>query len=116
MLLHSGRCHDRLLRVYHFAVALEVADLPLVFERFVTDALRFARRRVVQADAGTMDRRLFVYDTAGNVSLRIRARVTLHDVDALDEDVVVGEHAQHRTALTLIAARPHDPRSEERRG
>src|SRR5262245_38567986 len=80
-----------------------------VIEQLPADA---RRRRALRADelhVRRRQRRFGFGDAALHVLLRIRPRVALDEVDALDNHAaLLGDHPQHASALAAIASRDHD--------
>src|SRR5664279_1980690 len=79
-----------------------------VAEELDADAVGLARRRVEDRDVRLVDRQGLVDDAAGDALHGVRLDVLLDDVDALDDQALFVDAAQHRAATALVAARQHD--------
>jgi hypothetical protein len=87
---------------------LEHPHLAAVGERLECHTVAFLRARVEQRDVGCMDGHVLVDDAALDALHRVRPRVPLDAVHALDDEVIVIDAAQYRAALTLVAPGDHD--------
>src|SRR6476646_1549783 len=94
---HAGAALNRLARL-----------LLGVAEELDADAIGLARRRIEDRHVRLVDRQGLVDHAAGHALHRVRLDVLLDHVDALDDQALLVDAAQHRAAAALVAAGQHD--------
>src|SRR5690606_1176048 len=83
-------------------------DLAAVLEHAVPDARGRAALGADQLHVRSVQRGFLLEDAALDATLRVRPRMALDEIDALDDEaVLVGDHAQHAALLAAILARDH---------
>src|SRR5947209_3580238 len=97
-------------RAEHARAALDGLALLLlvVAEELDADAVGLAGRRVEDRHVRLVNRERLVDHAAGDALHRVRLDVLLDDVDALDDQALFVDPAQHRAAPALVAAGQHD--------
>src|SRR5581483_3196230 len=96
------------LGVDHLAVGLEHAHLASIVHQLESDPVALLRLRVEQRHVRHVDRHVLLDDAARLALHRVGALVLLHAVDALDDEVLRVDHAQHGAALALVLAGDDD--------
>jgi hypothetical protein len=77
----------------------------------VADARHLAALRAHELDVAGVQRAFTLDDPALDVALRVRSRMALDDVHALDDEtVLLGEHLEHSPALAAVLAGRDDDR------
>src|SRR5580658_6340624 len=95
-------------RVEHLSVRTEAPHLLAVRQHLEADAIGLLGGRIPDRNLGHVQRHFLGLDAALLARLRIRARMTLDQIDAFDDDELVIDHANHRTLPTLVPAGEHD--------
>src|SRR5690554_1713914 len=89
------------LRLYGFAIGFEDANFLIAF-KLKTDTIRLFCRRVVNGNIGSLNRGLFLNDSARHTHLRIRFLVFFDHIHAGDHKATIGHNTGHFPTLALV--------------